>query len=131
MYSAVVLSEESSNKLKATFGYMVPKGWKLYCHHMTIRMGSLPEGLQKDFNSVVDLIVTHVGTSDTAIAVKVDGYFSQNSTPHITVATSPSGKPKDSNYIQNWQPVDKKLRLDGTVCLVGNDNKIITEQVDI
>jgi hypothetical protein len=54
------------------------------------------------------LIVSELGISDKAIAVKVSGYQSNNAIPHITLFVNPiTGKPVDSNYIVNWEPCDK------------------------
>ena len=41
-YSAVVLTEESQNKIKSLFKDQMPDGWTVYAHHMTICMGGLP-----------------------------------------------------------------------------------------
>jgi hypothetical protein len=57
---------------------------------------------KSDLGNEVRLKVTHLGVSDMAIAVKVNGYESVNVIPHITVAINPDGgKPVMSNNITN------------------------------
>jgi hypothetical protein len=51
---------------------------------MTICLGPLKN--KSDLGNEVRLKVTHLGVSDMAIAVKVNGYESVNVIPHITVA---------------------------------------------
>jgi hypothetical protein len=47
-----------------------------------------------------------------AMAVKVEGYPSNNAIPHITVAVNPNGgKPVMSNDITKWQPVKHFMLL--------------------
>jgi hypothetical protein len=67
------------------------------------------------FGEGVDLIATHIGVSNDAIAVKVDFTGeTQNRFPHVTLATPINGKPVNSNYIENWQPLEKPIELYGT-----------------
>jgi len=61
--------------------------------------------------------VVSLGVSDKAMAVKVKGGSTYNKIPHITLAVSPTGKPKDSNDIQTWKavPNNKNIKLKGIV----------------
>lgn len=52
------------------------------------------------------LKATHIGMSDKAIAIRINGEMSANAIPHITIACSPTGKPVDSNKITNWRKID-------------------------
>lgn len=123
-YSAVVLTEESSNRLKEwakeTFKQEIAfDSWRLYCHHMTICMGELPAILKSDIGTSVTLNVNGYGKSNNAIAVRVDGFYTKNKIPHVTVAISPMGKPVMSNEIKNWYPINNGmksiLKLEGIV----------------
>jgi predicted kinase len=106
LYSAVVLDEESRNKLFSIFNDYIPEDWKKIGHHMTIVFGKGLEN-KEDLNKKVHLTVTEIGVSDMAIAARVDGYQSKNSIPHITLAINPNGgKPVMSNQIENWQKVN-------------------------
>ena len=119
-YSAVVLDKASQDKLLSFVG--VPSGWKAIAHHMTIIYGQgLPESIKADLGKNVELRVTHIGKSDKAIAVKVEGYFSKNFIPHVTVAVNVNegGKPVDSNRIEDWAYVGDTLTLYGLVEEVG------------
>lgn len=116
LYSAVVLDEGSHRKLLDTFADLIPEGWKEYAHHMTIVFGSgLPEEQKGDIDKDFTLKAKEIGVSDDAIAVRVEGYPSQNDIPHITLATSPTGKPKMSNDIKDWHTLKEPLSLNGTV----------------
>jgi len=118
LYSAVVLDEQSKSKLLTALGYQIPEGWKTFAHHMTIVFGKgLPEEIKSDLGKVVDLRATEIGKSDLVMAVKVDGYPTNNDIPHITLAvnTAAGGKPFRSNKITNWEPLDSYLHLRGTV----------------
>lgn len=105
LYSAVVLDKASHNALVDKFKDLIPDGWDVYAHHMTIIFG---KGLEDkdDIGKVVRLSVTKIGLSDMAIAVGVEGYPSKNAIPHITLAVNPNGgKPVMSNDITKWQDV--------------------------
>ena len=119
LYSAVVLDDKSKNELIKHFGPTNTwKGWKIFCHHMTIVFGKGIED-KNELGKEVELTVTELGASDMAIAVKVDGYPTTNTIPHITVAVNVAegGKPFMSNKITNWESVDLgyPLKLYGTV----------------
>ena len=104
-YSAVVLDHESSELLLDTFNSEIPDGWKKYAHHMTISMGKAVED-ENLLGSVQTLIVTQIGKSDMAVAVRVEGFPSKNKIPHITLAVNPEGgKPFMSNKIEEWEDI--------------------------
>ena len=118
LYSAVVLDEKSHDKLVTALSHFIPEGWKTFAHHMTIVFAKgLPEDLKQDLGTNVNLRATEIGSSDMAIAVKVDGYPSTNDIPHITLAvnTAEGGKPFMSNKITKWTPLDSYINLVGTV----------------
>jgi hypothetical protein len=113
LYSAVVLDTASRTFLLDFVDDLIPEGWKVIAHHMTINLGELKD--KSNVGEEVVLTVTDVGLSDMAMAVKVSGYPSKNENPHITVAINPDGgKPAMSNQITNWRPV-KKVMLNGVV----------------
>jgi predicted kinase len=105
LYSAVVLDKASHNALVDKFKDLIPDGWGIIAHHMTIAFG---KGLEdkSELGKEVSLSVTKVGLSDMAMAVMVDGYPSKNAIPHITLAVNPDGgKAVMSNDITKWQNV--------------------------
>jgi predicted kinase len=117
LYSAVVLDDFESKRLLNEFKDSIPEGWKTFAHHMTIVFGKgLPEDLEGDLGKEVTLTVKSLGVSDKAIAVGVEGYYSNNDKPHITLAvnTSNKGKPYDSNNIEHWKSV-KDFAVKGIV----------------
>ena len=59
--------------------------------------------------------VKEIGVSEDAIAVKVDGYHSNNKIPHVTIAIPKDGKPFHSNLITDWRPVDEEIIIKGKV----------------
>ena len=104
-YSAVVLDHESSESLLDTFNDEIPDGWKEYAHHMTISLGKAVED-ENLLGSVQTLIVTQIGKSDMAVAVRVEGFPSKNKIPHVTLAVNPEGgKPFMSNKIEEWEDI--------------------------
>jgi hypothetical protein len=119
-YSAVVLDEVSSNRLKQEFGNMVPDGWEYLGHHMTIKMGELPVMFKSRIGESVELIVEKIGMDDRAMAVKVlDGGLSTNKLPHITLAVNRKngGKPFHSNKIplENFKSVHNRIKVIGYI----------------
>lgn len=117
-YSAVVLDNASKVKLKEVFDHLIPDSWEWVGHHMTICMGPLSNsGITTEIGQTVVLSVDAVGKSETALAVKVVGFYSKNAIPHITLGVNRQngGKPKDSNKITDWLAYNYDLRLTGTV----------------
>ena len=106
LYSAVVLDNESKQKLINAF--TLPYKWQPVAHHMTIGFKEpVPDHLRNDIGKTVQLLVKEIGISKNAMAVKVLGYHSNNNIPHITVAIPEGGKPFNSNFITNWNLVQK------------------------
>ena len=62
-------------------------------------------------------MVKEIGISEMAIAVKVEGFDTNNDIPHITLAVNSDagGKPVMSNQITNWRPISFSLNLTGKV----------------
>ena len=116
LYSAVVIDKESKNKLINALASKLPEGWKVFAHHMTIVFG---KGLEdkSEIGKTVTLTATELGLSDKAMAVKVEGYHTNNKIPHVTVAvnTAEGGKPFNSNQIKDWHSLDETLELHGVV----------------
>lgn len=120
IYTAVMLDAKSKERLKKEFGHIVPDGWEWIGHHMTIQLGELPEVLKHEMiGERVNLNVISLGKDDKVIAVGVDGYWSKNKRPHITLAVNRSagGKPVMSNYIATelWEPYKMDTLLSGVV----------------
>ena len=118
IYYGVFLPREERAFLIERFKTHIPKGWRIYCDHMTVVFNDKSENAQawaakceKYIGQKANLKVTHIGISDKALALRVSGFMSNNDIPHITIATSPHGKPVDSNYITNWVPVTETLLL--------------------
>jgi predicted kinase len=114
LYSAVVLDGGSRASLLARVEHAIPKGWDKIAHHMTIAFGK-PVPNQEDLGKEVTLTVTEVGLSDMAMAVRVEGYLSNNEIPHVTIAINPNGgKAVMSNDITEWVKM-KPFNISGKV----------------
>ena len=103
-------SERVYNIVNSLPGIDIPDDWRKYTSHMTIIYNNKSEIAQAWAKATaprvgedVLLKATHVGVSDKAIAIRVNGEMSANAIPHITIACSPTGKPVDSNKITNWR----------------------------
>jgi hypothetical protein len=104
LYSAVVLDNASRTKLLDMIAGFIPADWTVVAHHMTICLGQLKD--KTDVGKEVSLVVTNIGKTDKAMAVRVSGYESKNDNPHITIALNPDGgTAKMSNEITKWQDV--------------------------
>ena len=130
-----MLNNNSRELLLSTFIYSNPdfSNWIKIADHLTICMGELPEHLKRYWlDEEITLIATHIGVSDNAVAVKVNGYFIiskntdlENDGPkfaHITLAINPiDAKPADSNKIINWIEIDP-LELKGIIKEISNQS---------
>jgi hypothetical protein len=114
-YSAVVLDEESKQKLIKVFKSMIPEGWEILAHHMTIRIGALKD--KTDIGKKIELNVIDYAIDDKVMAVGVDGYPTENKKPHITLAVNrqDGGKPVMSNNLVDWKLIGFPLKLTGIV----------------
>lgn len=134
VYMGVFLDDASrqllEKKVKGLPFVNIPKGWRMYCHHMTLAFNNHNEQSQKIFDNYakgfgldVDLVASEIGISDKAIAVKINWTNpSGNKINHITVAVSPDGKPVDSNKITRWQSLPFPLKLKGKLGYFVNGN---------
>lgn len=120
-YSAVVLDNNSYKRLindPQIIKYINPEH-EIIAHHMTIKMGGLGGSIHVSrLGNVETITATHIGTTDdgNVVAVKVDG-ASENKVPHITISINrkENSKPKDSNNITNWVPLQYPIKLSGIV----------------
>lgn len=106
-YSGIVLDGESHNRLIGLLHehFQDVDDWTEFSHHMTVTMGPLPMKLRGLIGQDFNITVTDIGHTKDVVAVKVDTSFEVYQTPHITLATSPSGTPDMSNTINNWLPI--------------------------
>ncbi len=114
-YSAVVLDKQSRDAILNHLS--IPNGWKTICHHMTIKLGELPDNLKNRIGERVTLRINKLGKSDKALAVGVDTDLSMNAIPHITVAINVANgaKPKDSNDIKDWEDLSESFNVTGKI----------------
>lgn len=117
LYSCVLLDEESHNKLIKVFSPMIPEGWEILAHHMTLNLGKIDSKYENDLGKKVELSVTDYGIDDLVMAVGVRGYPTNNTKPHVTLAVNRAngGKPFMSNKLTDWRKIQFSLTLTGEV----------------
>jgi len=118
MYSALVLDERSHNKLVQIFADVIPEGYEVFAHHMTIKMGPLDGPFAQLKGIEAQAIVTHFACDDRVCAVKVETNVpSKNKIKHITLAVNKlgGGKPVHSNELSKWQPIKSQFEVFGVV----------------
>lgn len=116
MYTAIVLTPESKDRLWNKVSQFVPiKDWQKYCHHVTLNMGPIENGLNSKelIGKEVTFTVDAFGVSDKVLAVRVSDMGSAksvNKVPHVTIAVDVigGGKPFMSNKIQMWVPINEE-----------------------
>lgn len=117
-YTALVLTDESHNKLISAFRNEIPSDWEVIAHHMTINMGNIKPEWATLLGAFSDLLVTDFAMNEKVAAVKVKTDVpTVNDTPHITVAVNrrAGGKPVMSNNLKNWAPIEEPFLLRGRV----------------
>ncbi len=123
IYTALKLDEESHNRLKTILASEIPEGWKIFCHHMTINLGDASVGPAAEFvGKTMTLRAVKLGKDEKVMAVRVESDCpSSNSIKHVTVAVNfaGGGKPKDSNDLKNWVPLERPIELSGVVTVIG------------
>jgi len=86
---------------------------------MTIHFGGSVEKLKENYGieigQNVSLKAISFGKSEKSMAIQVVGVKSDNTIPHVTIAVSPIGKPKDSNEISIWNSLEKEIKISGIV----------------
>lgn len=115
MYTAILLDEMSQARLKQKFDTFFPSGWKVFCHHVTLNMGSIEKGVNDKslLGSHVSFFVDAFGKADKVCAVRVSeikGAKSVNKVAHVTLAVDQinGGKPSMSKDIAMWIPVNEE-----------------------
>lgn len=121
MYTALVLSEKSHKYLVSKLHKLIPEGWEIVAHHMTVNMGSISSGpCAKDtkllLNSLQSCVVSSWSMDERVLAVGVESTLPSNNTvKHITVAVNRAGggKPFHSNELKDWKPIEEPFGLFG------------------
>ncbi|CAE7308960.1 Tiparp [Symbiodinium sp. CCMP2592] len=132
VFTGLELDAESCKQVLDTFRDLVPSGWQVFAHHMTICLGSLADARSNDSEvsrevresirklkptDSLELLPFCMGRADGVIALGVLGCPSVNLVPHITLACAKGHRPVESNKISNWRslPSDKLLPVKGHV----------------
>lgn len=116
-YSAIVLDEASKQKLIKVFSKMIPEGYEVLAHHMTLNLGAIDPKYAEDLDKEIELNVIDYAIDDKVMAVGVEGYPTNNKKAHITLAVNRQGggKPMMSNNLTEWRPIEFPLVLKGIV----------------
>jgi hypothetical protein len=113
----IVLDEHSKFKLLELIKrYKLPK-WELHADHFTVTYGRRYNDLKLSIPIGDDVILhaTHLGFNQYCYAVKIEGFYSDNSNKHITLLVNRmnNGTPNMSNLILNWNKLNKTIELTG------------------
>lgn len=131
IYVGIFLDMRSKRKLQKL--YQIPDGWTPYFDHMTVVFNDHTKAAE-DIYSVCKYLegnkyklqISGSGIDGKAYAVSVNtpaGVPSGNAINHITLATSPKGKPVDSNNIANWSKINtNRLFVTGTLKIFRGNN---------
>ena len=119
-YTGIILDDQSIKRIEQSISDLIPDGWTIEEKpHLTINMGEATPENMRLLGIPTNLYATHIGMSDKAIAILVDGFSEQfkpqSNIPHITIGYDGAGggRPKDSKDITDWKPLRRKLRLRG------------------
>jgi len=119
-YTAVLLNEESRNRLLESATVIAKEGMEIKCHHMTVDLKPISKsmaahmaGRQVELKVVRFGMLTIDGKAIMAAEVECE-VPSKNTRKHVTIAHHPEIKPKMSNEIQEWVEVTP-FTLYGTV----------------
>ena len=94
-YIALFLDGPSRDKLTDILDDP-PPGWTLHADHMTVKFGN--EGVPASYLGPAKISVVGVALNDRVMTAKVETDVpTQNNIPHITIATAPGAKPRESN----------------------------------
>ena len=94
-YIALFLDGRSRDKLTDILDDP-PPGWTLHADHMTVKFGN--EGVPARYLGPATIRVVGVALNDRVMTAKVETDApTQNAIPHITIATAPGAKPRESN----------------------------------
>ena len=121
-YTAIVLDDESRKRLIKVFSKMIPEGWEVLAHHMTLNMGEVNPEQRKDLGKKVIINAVKYAINDNVMAVGVKGYDTDKDRAHITLAVNRAngGKPKMSDELTNWRAMGFSVKLSGVVTEVKN-----------
>ena len=118
-YTAIVFDQQSRSRVlqRARAMGMLAGMDKMHCHHVTLAMGDQSARFKVGEKRTVR--ATHYGwTSGRVCAFLVAGAGdSDNSKPHVTVATNSAAgaKPRESNDIIGWVPLAVSFELTGEI----------------
>lgn len=122
MYTALVLTEKSHNKLVQRMRDLIPDGWEVVAHHMTINMGNLSNGPLARHRALLgapeSLVVIAWAMDEKVLAVLVESTIpSVNESKHVTVAVNrdAGGKPFHSNNLTHWERLPEPFSLRGII----------------
>jgi hypothetical protein len=118
-YTGIVLDPSSVEFLKSFFP--LPTGWKWKADHLTICFGKQNDTMIEQLGGIGSrwtLKATHIGSVPncvTALKIDPENLVSENQVMHVTLFISPEGNSKQSNSINDWQPLETALELQGSL----------------
>src|ERR1035437_5635553 len=74
-YSAIVLDEQSRERLINRFKNIIPEGWYIIADHMTINLGEIAPEYENHLGITTPLTVNDIAIDDKVIAVGVSSEY--------------------------------------------------------
>ena len=119
-YTGIILNEQSKRKLYKLIKGMIPDGWIIYMHHITLNLGEAKPEIIPYLNTTSRFRVISLGQNDMALAAGIEIIYpnikSDKKIPHVTIAVNPNGgKPRMSDDIKKWYPINTKIYFSGKI----------------
>lgn len=128
-YTGAILTEQSHDLLVRELVHLIPMGWNVVAHHMTLCLGDLSEELTHLIGTKHTLTVKSysIDTEKGVMAVAVESELESHSAyKHITIALAEGARAVQSNELTEFTEV-KASPVETVVCKVLNNQELVSK----